>query len=284
MDRLLYSTLLKLRPHGAVMPSAHAYRGLALVLDMLRRVSPSAAEGLHADAEAKPLTVSPLLRLDMEDRTRAVRLTVLDEALFGLLLEAVMAWDQERPLMLEGQQFDLLGLETTPGRDTRVACASFGQLLEEAGEDEARWRLRFLTPTSFRSRGDAGPFPAVGLVFGSLARRWDSFAPVKVPQGLMERLPALLVVAQYSLRLGRVGFGEFFQPGFTGWCEYTAREAAGPQERRWLGALARFAFFSGVGAKTTMGMGQCRRMDGASPLPDRTGGDPQEGSRDLRDN
>ncbi len=284
MDRLVYSTLLKLRPHGAFRPSGHAYRGLALVLDMLRRVSPVAAEGLHADAEAKPLTVSPPLRLDMEGRVWAIRLTALDEALFGLLLEAVMAWDQQRPLLLEGQQFDLLGLETTPGRDTRVACASFGQLLEEAGEGATRWRLKFLTPTSFRSRSDAGPFPAVGLVFGSLARRWDSFAPMKVPSGLVERLPALLAVAQYRLHLGRVGFGEFFQAGFTGWCEYAAREGAGPQERRWLGALAAFAFFSGVGAKTTMGMGQCRRIDDASPLPDRTGGDPQEGSGDLRDN
>jgi CRISPR-associated endoribonuclease Cas6 len=74
----------------------------------------------------------------------------------------------------------------------------------------------------------------------------------------MAGLEQQIAVAEYRIGLSRMGFGSFFEPGFTGWCAFSARKKAGPEVLRWAGALARFAYFSGVGAKTTMGMGQAR--------------------------
>ena len=48
--------------------------------------------------------------------------------------------------------------------------------------------------------------------------------------------------------------------GFTGWCSYEAKGAGWTGETlRQLNALADFAFYAGVGRKTTMGLGQTRR-------------------------
>jgi CRISPR-associated endoribonuclease Cas6 len=135
-------------------------------------------------------------------------------------------------------------------------------LAESAQSGERRWRLDFLTPTSFRSKGGYSQFPAVALVFGSLARRWSRFSPAPLPPGLTAALSESITVAEYRIGLSRLGFGRYFEPGFTGWCAFSASKRADDETCRWAGALARFAFFSGVGAKTTMGMGQTRFHDG----------------------
>jgi CRISPR-associated endoribonuclease Cas6 len=266
-DGLIYSSLLKLRClEGQPRPDRQAYRGLAMVLALLREHHPQVAEALHKDAQDKPLTVSPLLRDKKGEDSWCLRLTVLDQELFGALADAVLGWDPEGVLTLGASRFLLQGLETMPGADPRVACVSYSQLIESVPPGELRWQLDFLTPTSFRSKGGYSPFPAVPLVFGSLARRWSRFSPVPLPPGLTGTLEQAVGVAEYRLGLTRLGFGGYFEPGFTGWCAFTARKQTGLEFLRWTGALARFAQFSGVGAKTAMGMGQARFQSGGEGL------------------
>lgn len=71
-----------------------------------------------------------------------------------------------------------------------------------------------------------------------------------------------MAISRYRLQTVRVTVGEKsgwgYHSGFMGSCTY----AFLVKDRYWMGLihmLAAFAFYSGVGKKTTMGMGQCRR-------------------------
>jgi CRISPR/Cas system endoribonuclease Cas6 (RAMP superfamily) len=74
-----------------------------------------------------------------------------------------------------------------------------------------------------------------------------------------------IIIDEYDLQPHTVKFTTPWQPGFIGTCAYLLRRPdwevpstreAPLRQQRYL--LARFAFYTGVGYKTVMGMGQAR--------------------------
>jgi CRISPR-associated endoribonuclease Cas6 len=137
-----------------------------------------------------------------------------------------------------------------------------------------RVRLRFLSPTAFdrdlkmpdgtRERRNA-LFPSATLVFDPLVDAWNAAAAspehdaggLTVPHEVRRDLSRLTREEEYALEtVPPVRFGRFAEKGFVGECEYSVGRRASPQVVRTLHALALFAFFTGIGMRTTMGMGQ----------------------------
>lgn len=87
---------------------------------------------------------------------------------------------------------------------------------------------------------------------------WQRFSPVKFDETLEEALP-LVRVSDYDLRTELIHFGRYKVIGFKGRVSYTAPREANRTLQVALNALADFAFFAGVGYKTTMGLGQVKR-------------------------
>jgi CRISPR/Cas system endoribonuclease Cas6 (RAMP superfamily) len=108
-------------------------------------------------------------------------------------------------------------------------------------------------------------------IFPGLAKRWQELAPPELAHVVQrERIEAYIeangiVIEDYQLQTHRVHFTTHQQPGFLGTCTYYLR---GPDEettesapltiRQQLALLAHLAFYTGIGYKTTMGMGQVR--------------------------
>jgi CRISPR-associated endoribonuclease Cas6 len=74
-------------------------------------------------------------------------------------------------------------------------------------------------------------------------------------------------VSGYRLKTGLLDFGTYRELGFQGDVSYEIDARAPDELVKTIQALGDFAFFSGVGAKTTMGMGQARRMSHARSIP-----------------
>jgi len=72
-----------------------------------------------------------------------------------------------------------------------------------------------------------------------------------------------IVVARYRLETHILNFGSYQEVGFTGRCRYELDKNTPEEVAHALNALADFAFYCGTGAKTTMGMGQTKRLLGA---------------------
>ena len=103
-------------------------------------------------------------------------------------------------------------------------------------------------------------FPQPELVFSSLLKRWNAFSELKIPEEHAAYFPSIKV-SSYDLRTQLVHFSRYKIIGFKGEVEYELPGNASEGFRREVNALADFASYSGVGAKTAMGMGQVRRIN-----------------------
>jgi CRISPR-associated endoribonuclease Cas6 len=129
-------------------------------------------------------------------------------------------------------------------------------------------KIHFASPTVF-SLGDnkdglgkrMEPFPTPKLFFSSLASIWREILPPSLTIKLLEEyVEKTVVIGIYDMRSCMYRFWKQPQIGAEGTVTYILRDRAHPQMTQLLNLLAELGFYSGVGAKTTMGMGQIRRI------------------------
>lgn len=224
---------------------------------------PVKAQALHVEEGPRPFTVSSFLPVPPGQGAgvRSVRFTCLEAGLCHLLREAV-ASGRAGFLVLDDVSFPVLAWHLDGGHAWSAATDYQGLA--------ARWflgktglprklTLEFVSPTTFHSGGHNLPFPLPGLVFGSLLERWNAISPIPLDPQVRALAEEHLVVSRHRLETHMVPLAGGRQVGFTGVCEFTSLSG----DPYWLAVvnlLADFAFYAGVGAKTTMGLGQCRRV------------------------
>ena len=119
--------------------------------------------------------------------------------------------------------------------------------------------LEFLTPTFFRRKEANYPIPVPGLILSSLIRDWNAYAPEPVPPEVAKRLVEYTTARHFNTRtLSATAHSRTV--GFVGRVTLHLPRAT-EEEARWLSRLGELAFFSGVGAKTTLGFGLTRRYE-----------------------
>lgn len=257
------------RANDAPLPPGAAELTHAAFFDLLRRADASLAERLHADAERKPFTLGPL-RDARKGGGAALRLTFLDDRLFPAFAGALLSGGLEAGLRVGEARFVITGLLTTPGAHPLAGCARYPDLLRAAQEAETvpeTLLLRFATPTVFRSQKRDVLWPEPRLVWQSWARTWNAHAdgPQQLDEArLVEQAETKVTVERHQLETRRVVLREGALIGFVGVCVYGLRELA-EADRRVLTLLADFAFYAGTGRKTTMGLGQTRRLPTVRP-------------------
>jgi CRISPR-associated endoribonuclease Cas6 len=247
----------------------------ALLLDVVRAQSPALAEELHDESILRPFTASTLMgrfpegKLDLEQVYR-LRLTAIEAQTAAILQQAT----QEGHLAVGGLvEMDYLpfrvlpnppsqGEATPAGQNPWEAQTSYQELSEPyllAKESPPRRiTLQFTSPTTFKSGGKHVPIPLPELVFGSLLERWNAYAPIAFPEEVKRYAAECLAVARYRLTSRAAPLSASnLRVGAVGEVSYTSLN----YDRYWMSViatLAEFALFSGVGAGTSQGLGQCR--------------------------
>lgn len=133
--------------------------------------------------------------------------------------------------------------------DLKVS-SSFKTLLQV--EPQTTITLKLLSPTSFKQGKIIQPFPLPELVFGSLLRRWNQFAPAELH---FPKVDWQGMVSAYDLKTHALRLEGSPEIGSQGWVKYRFSD---PEQARMATILAHYAGFAGVGRKTTMGMGQAQ--------------------------
>ncbi len=235
---------------------------------------------LQAQRENRHLPLDPVKRYSL-------RLTLLLGDLYPLFYHTLMSRTEKQPFLHIGRQAFLLdSVISAPDDASRWAgFTTFADLVEQAKEIRfgraEPLALEFASLTTFNwiyvpDKTYGNHFARVPLpryVFPGLARRWQELAPPELVHVVQkERIEAYIeadgaVIDDYELQTHMVHFAEYQQRGFIGSCCYLLR---GPDERTmpdapltvrqqlWL--LAKLAFYTGVGYKPTMGMGQTRLL------------------------
>lgn len=118
-----------------------------------------------------------------------------------------------------------------------------------------RFSIRFLTPTTFKSSGDYLIFPTTRLIFQSLMQKYSRLYPdvSSFDPDLLDYLTEHSRITRYRLQTHYFSVHKNKIPAFRG--SLTIKVTGASTLRAFTQMLFAFGEFSGVGAKTSMGMG-----------------------------
>lgn len=275
----LHSIVVTLTPtRESSVRASMGYQAHAAFLKTVRESDHALAEVLHMpDMPTRPFTVSTLHdtprarngRLHLSpDETYWLRFTTLIEPIFERFMARFLR-GQGRPVVrLGGAVLLIKEICATPEGHPWAGYTSWGDLVREARPDD-EVVLDFVSPTAFGfGQKDWGKkvmvLPLPETVFGSLARSWNMLAPTPFRMSrkvLREYLDEHVVIKRIDdLNTQIFRHRRAYHVGFVGRVTYGLM-GDDPAIRAQLNALADSAFYTGVGMKTTMGMGQCRRIE-----------------------
>jgi CRISPR-associated endoribonuclease Cas6 len=253
---MIYSVILRLKPIGNIpISSGTAYHNYSFFLDLIRKVNPDLANELHEMPGLKPVTVSPLW-----GKIRPwIRFTFLQETVFSNFAHSLLNFEPEYSFPLGNHEYKVLTLSTNNNSSPWVRFDEFQNIWEHSSLDR-KVPMGFRSPTGFRSNGRNVLFPQTDLVFGSLITRWNAYSETVIDNSVVDELLSNVFVSQHTIRTQLLEFGSYRQVGFIGKCTFELPGKSSENAIRCMNALADFALFAGVGAKTTMGMGQTEKL------------------------
>jgi CRISPR-associated endoribonuclease Cas6 len=211
----------------------------ALCFHWLALADKDLAETLHGK-ENVPITLA--LKPLKSKQQLYLRIGVLQKDILAPLL-----WGLSQDL---GEVITLADVPYRLGKSVEIVKSfNFQDLLNIPAQQEIS--LQFISPTSFKQSQIIQPFPLPELVFNSLLRRWNAFAPdtLKLPAMEWQGMTTACEIRTKTLKIKAN-----HEIGSIGWVRYRF-----PVEQAQIATtLAYFAEFAGVGRKTAMGMGQVR--------------------------
>ncbi len=273
----LYSLAIHLQPERrATIPVTSGHQTHAAFLAAVRQADPGLAEMLHNPTlPLRPFTVS-LLGISAgrgkevvvsPERAALLRITLLREPIYGELMRRFLENPDRPALRLGDTSFLVTQIQATPGSSPWAGYTTWEALWENA-RPEPQVAIEFLSPTAFslgqRPWGKQFHlFPDAAFVFRSLLRSWNALAPTNLaiePDVVEEYLDRDSVILRLEkLNTSMLRYPDHPQIGFTGRVTYGFKGKDDDILRR-LDTLADFAFYAGVGYKTTMGMGQVKKV------------------------
>jgi CRISPR-associated endoribonuclease Cas6 len=273
-----HSLVLNLLPQSPIPSQYLTGRHLhALFLTLVSSVDKELGDRLHDSTADKAFTLSPLqinspllkggkegskLQYSHQQPIPAGtpcwwRISLLDDTLFSKLTQLWLNLNPNRPWHLGPADLYITSIQGTPQSIQPWANAStYAQLYEEASDRNSSINLTFSTPTAFRQGQYDTTLPTRESVFNSLLSRWNKYSGIEFTQIAIESIfPSFVNIHTEILADSRSKF-----IGILGEVTYKILGAVEPIQIKQINALADFALYTGVGRKTTMGMGMTRRL------------------------
>lgn len=220
----------------------------AAFLGLVNRGDRALGKLLHSPQMGRrPFSLHPLGPRGRDGRLR-LRLAVLAPELFSRFWER---WEARGgiPLKLGGSILQPVSLSADGPWCGARPWKDFLDL-----ETQKEVAFLFATPTTFKAGDLDLPLPVPRLVFGGLLRKWNSFSPY--PLGISpQEIERKVALADARLRTKAFYDGRSHITGFVGHARFRLLRGTPPEVVRAAGVLTQFAFFAGVGRKTTHGMG-----------------------------
>jgi CRISPR-associated endoribonuclease Cas6 len=229
-----------------------------IFLSKIAGVAPDAGVGMHDSQLMNAFSLSPIMGLGADSVTENqsvwVRVGLLTDEMENLFLQTLETGLWREPVRLGNIVFAVESVAMGPQEgNVWSGRESFSELLLRS-EPSRKVGLKIESPMAFK-RGDLHyPLPDPVLLFGNLLRRWNQTAPFKLPELPVAEMVSFTFVniktVPYALRKGGTIHG------VTGRFVFIFR--GDPAVTSCLNMLLNFAFYAGIGVKTSQGMGMCR--------------------------
>lgn len=243
----------------------------AAFLNWFKQDHPELAVKLHDKNYARPYTISPLYG-KFERKGKWLKIKKLQEGWFRLtgiesyfnrcVLETIAnrkhGPEPDDRRLVPGPVLQL------PEEHDWAGAGSFEQIIEEVrllAEHQQlpeQVCLYFRSPTCFIENKNSLPLPVPRFVFGYLVNQWQLASPLELPLEDLQHFVESIFLAHARIDTRMVELKKYRRVGFIGTARFALHPAMPYIYRQALHLLTKFAFYSGVGSHTTMGLGQCR--------------------------
>lgn len=270
-----YAIALELVAHREVrVPFTMGHLAHALFLNLIKRFDQELSARLHGEPMYRPYTISPLLggetgngcTLLRRNQPCYLRITLLDNGHLWRALQRYFLEAGPITVSLGKNDFQLSRMLFTPhtGPTGWVDSTDLQTLITFPVQKEIL--LTFCSPTAFSlGNHQFQLFPEPVFVWESLLRTWNRSTPEYLnmeKQQLCDCIKRFISMTSCAVETAFMHFPRHVQKGFVGQCTY---QIAGDHPLLAnLTTLAAFAYYAGVGYKTTMGMGQVQVLFGDS--------------------
>jgi CRISPR-associated endoribonuclease Cas6 len=244
----------------------------AAFLSWIRSKDPALSKHLHdPNATPRPYTLSNL-HTDISKKTDRVflkansiswfRITSISANLSNFILTKLLDSLPGKEMTLSKSAFTISDVTWNPDRHPWAGGMTYANLIKDGllGQTDPQFPMHFASPTAFHSHGVHLPFPLPKLAIHSWMASWNAYSPMAFPETLFNDLQGAIGISNYKMRSEVVRFGKATFIGGVGRCTYSVIN----HDLYWqqlLNGLSGFAFYAGTGVKTSMGLGQTRRMD-----------------------
>lgn len=235
----------------------------AWFLDQIRQFDPELSAYLHDGESEKPFTISGLSG-QFTTHSRALKVEAgatyhwQVTALSKSVVRGLATWLKQRPdaVELKGAPLNIQAIEV------QLAPLTYKKLWQNAADQQGTVNLSFITPTSFRRRGNHFPLPVPMNLFHSYLRRWNDFSgqPYE-PDDFLDWVEEHVVIHQHQVVSEKVAAGKRGSvTGFVGAVQLglNSRATNHAEFQQLFYALVQLAPYCGTGHKTTFGLGQTR--------------------------
>lgn len=252
------TAILNLRAisQGPVTRSFHCLMH-PVFLDRISKANPSMGKKLHSGGAMSPFSISPVMgakRRICENGSYWVRICLLQDDLTEVFLDSLEKNLWSEPVCLENHTFIPENLIFGSDENNPWSNGESYQEIMEKSSGLEKMALSVASPLSFK-RGDIHyPLPEPAMIAGNLVRRWNMFSEIPLPRndGWDNISFSFLNIKTQPFALRKGGT----IVGVTGNLSLISKGYL--EERRCFETLIRFAFYAGIGVKTTQGMGMCR--------------------------
>ncbi|NLV85528.1 MAG: CRISPR system precrRNA processing endoribonuclease RAMP protein Cas6 [Spirochaetales bacterium] len=159
------------------------------------------------------------------------------------------------PISLQLRQKNAMVRLLEPSRLVRTSAKELADKHFLSDQVARKHKLVFTTATTFKSKGQHVLFPSTDLIMNSLLQRWDAFAEDLVvgDRDIRTYLGTHVTIREYRLSSSSFSVDSAWLKGFYGQLEL---KITGPDAlARMAGMLLDYAKYSGLGVKTSLGMG-----------------------------
>ena len=273
------STQISLIPETDVtLRPTMGHHAHAAFLSILKQSDLKIAEAVHAPAAQKPFTVSPLIgKMKKQGNLRYIRagtecklrFTFLNDTLFQHFGKAFLTLTMP-PIRLGEAVFQVRQMVSHATEERSWGKSETYAELVQSAKMDTRMSFRFYSPTAFRGMTPRGQetrkdaYLDLVRCYQSWVNKWNAFAPMKFDKAeILTFVREYIQLTSITTETKKLNFGRHSEFGWVGTCAYVFYPENSLDENllRAVNCLANFAFYCGTGYKTTMGMGQTRRID-----------------------
>jgi CRISPR-associated endoribonuclease Cas6 len=262
---IFYSVVVILRAkRDGIIPIYPGKKIHGLFFNILKNANEELAYRLHSNINNKAFTVSSFLGHNIDEpmkiingRKYYIRITFLEDNIFNLFTTIMLKNKVfKKEIAIENIEFSIVKILFDKTESKWSGFLTSEELLN-INDYNNKITLNFYTPTLFRDGDKHVRYPVADKIFISLFNKFNKYSTFKLDEKIKDEFSNIEILRK-RIRRKKVFFNNFYLEGFTGDVEFVIPES-NLELIKTVNILSEFAFYSGVGYKTTMGLGQVRR-------------------------